>query len=97
MYLLAGDEVVVTKTGKKTYGIDRFFSSLYGKSLSGLSFFALSLISVQQRHSFPMKLEQIIFTEGKKERAKDKPKKKPANNKAKAAKLTQIIINQEKE
>lgn len=27
-YLLAGDEVVVTKSGKKTYGVNRFFSSL---------------------------------------------------------------------
>ncbi|ESQ15776.1 MAG: hypothetical protein N838_07710 [Thiohalocapsa sp. PB-PSB1] len=25
MVLLAGDEVVVTKSGKKTHGLDRFF------------------------------------------------------------------------
>lgn len=30
-YILAGDESVVTKSGKKTHGLDRFFSSLYGK------------------------------------------------------------------
>ena len=35
---MAGDEVVVTKAGKRTYGLERFFSSLYGKSVSGLSF-----------------------------------------------------------
>jgi len=28
VYLLAGDEVVVTKAGKQTYGLDRFFASL---------------------------------------------------------------------
>jgi putative transposase len=28
VYLLAGDEVVVTKAGKHTYGLERFFSSL---------------------------------------------------------------------
>ncbi|MCG6138953.1 MAG: transposase, partial [Nostoc sp. LLA-1] len=28
VYLLAGDEVVVSKSGKQTYGLDRFFSSL---------------------------------------------------------------------
>ena len=28
VYLLAGDEVVVTKAGKHTYGLDRCFSSL---------------------------------------------------------------------
>ncbi len=42
-YLLGGDECVVTKAGKKTYGLDRFFSSLYGKPVPGLSFFVLSL------------------------------------------------------
>ena len=47
-YLLAGDEVVVTKSGKKTYGVDRFFSSISGKSVSGLSFFALSLVSAEK-------------------------------------------------
>ena len=51
VYLLAGDEVVLTKSGKKTYGLDRFFSSLYGKPVKSLCFFSLSLISVKQRCS----------------------------------------------
>ncbi len=63
MYLLAGDEVVVTKAGKQTYGLDRFFSSLYGKPVSGLSFFTLSLISIQQRHSYPIRIKQVIKSE----------------------------------
>ena len=29
VYLLVGDEVVATKAGKPTYGLDRFFASLY--------------------------------------------------------------------
>jgi putative transposase len=33
--LAAGDHVVVTKAGKKTYGLDRFFSSLHGKAVPG--------------------------------------------------------------
>ena len=48
-YLLAGDETVVTKAGKQTYGLDRFFSSLYGKPVPGVAFFAFSLVSVQER------------------------------------------------
>ncbi len=28
VYLLAGDEVVVTKAGKETYGVERFFAGL---------------------------------------------------------------------
>ena len=46
VYVLAGDEVVVTKAGKTTHGLDRFFSSLYGKPVPGLAFFTLSLVSV---------------------------------------------------
>ena len=60
VYLLAGDEVVVSKSGKKTYGLDRFFSSLVSKPILGLSFFTLSLVSVEQRHSFPIRIEQVI-------------------------------------
>src|SRR5918999_5867426 len=32
----SGDHVVVTKAGKPTYGLDRFFSSLYSKTVPGL-------------------------------------------------------------
>jgi putative transposase len=31
--LISGDQVVVTKAGKATYGLDRFFSSLYSKAV----------------------------------------------------------------
>jgi putative transposase len=34
---------VVTKSGKTTYGLDRFFSSLYGKAVPGLCFLSLSV------------------------------------------------------
>lgn len=34
VYLLTGDEVVISKAGKKTYGLDRFFSSLISKQSS---------------------------------------------------------------
>lgn len=57
--MVAGDHVVVTKAGKKTYGLDRFFSSLYGKTVPGLSFLSLSLISVQRRTSYPALTEQV--------------------------------------
>jgi putative transposase len=66
VYLMAGDECVVTKSGKHTFGLDRFFSSLYGKPVPGLSFFALSLISTQKRRSFPIQLEQVVHPEAKK-------------------------------
>jgi putative transposase len=60
VYLLAGDESVVSKAGKKTFGLDRFFSSLLQRTVPGLSFFTLSLISVGERRSFPLWVEQVV-------------------------------------
>jgi DDE superfamily endonuclease len=57
--LMSGDHVVVTKAGKTTYGLDRFFSSLYGKAVPGLCFLSLSLISVTRRTSYPVVTEQV--------------------------------------
>lgn len=57
--LVSGDHVVVTKAGKQTHGLDRFFSSLYGKAVPGLSFLCLSLISVKSRKSYPVLTEQV--------------------------------------
>jgi putative transposase len=64
-YLLVGDEVVVTKAGKKTYGLGRFFSSLYDHPVAGLAFFCLSLVSVEHRQSHPVRLEQLMRSEVK--------------------------------
>jgi putative transposase len=55
----AGDDVVTTKSGKKTHGLDRFFSSLYDKVVPGLGFLSLSLISVRRRVSYPVMMEPI--------------------------------------
>jgi DDE superfamily endonuclease len=57
--LMSGDHVVVTKAGTTTYGLDRFFSSLYGKAVSGLCFLSLSLLSVKRRTSYPVVTEQV--------------------------------------
>jgi putative transposase len=84
VYLLGGDECVVTKSGKKTYGLDRFFSSLYGQPVPGLSVFPLSLISTQQRRSYPTMVEQMGRTEADKvatqatSHKKTQQRKKPA-------------------
>jgi len=82
-YILAGDESVVTKSGKKTHGLDRFFSSLYGKPVPGLAFFALSLLHVDDRRSYPIMVEQMVRTKEEKAAAKAKKeaKQKPKNGK----------------
>lgn len=75
--LIGGDETVVTKSGQKSYGLDRFFSSLYGKPVPGLSFFSLSLISVKERTSYPVMMEQVI------KEPQQKPDKKRSGKKVK--------------
>jgi len=79
VYLLVGDEVVATKAGKHTHGLDRFFSSLYGKPVPGLAFFTLSFVSIQQRRSFPIHVEQVVRSDAEKaaSKAKAAAKKQP--------------------
>lgn len=72
VYLLAGDETVVTKAGKHSPGLDRFFASLYGTSIPGLAFFALSLISTKERRSFPIAVEHVIRSAEERAAAKAK-------------------------
>jgi putative transposase len=72
VYILAGDEVVVTKAGKQTFGLDRFFSSILQKAVPGVAFFSLALISTKTRRAFPLRLEQVVRTEAEKVAAKVK-------------------------
>lgn len=74
VYLLAGDEVVVTKAGKHTYGLDRFFSSIYQHPVPGLAFFSLALVSTTDRRAFPIRLEQVVRTDAEKAATKAKAK-----------------------
>ena len=77
-YILAGDESVIGKAGKKTYGLDQFFSGLQQKVIPSLSFFVVSLVSVKQRHSYPACLEQTIRSPEEKAASKVKKEaKKP--------------------
>ncbi len=76
VYLLAGDECVVTKSGKQTHGLDRFFSSLYGKPVPSLAFFALSLVSLSERRSYPVMVEQVVRTEEEKAATKARKAKR---------------------
>ena len=70
VHLLAGDETIVPKSGEATHGIARFFSSTYGKTIRGVAFFAVSIISVTKRRSFPLLMEQTVRGE-----ASETPKK----------------------
>ena len=58
--LLVGDECVVTKAGTETYGVNRFFSRIFGKPVPGVSLFALALVSRTERQAFPVQIEQVV-------------------------------------
>ena len=78
VYLLAGDEVVVTKAGKQTFGLDRFFSGVLQKMVPGLSFFALALVSPSDHCAFPVNVEQTVRTAAEKRAAQTQRQTKPA-------------------
>jgi len=59
VYLLVGDECVTPKAGKCTHGLDRFFSSLYGKPIPGVAFFTLGLVNTRARRAYPLQVEQL--------------------------------------
>ena len=46
VYLLGGNEVVVSKSGKHSYGLDRFYSSLQNQVIKSLAFLNLSLAQI---------------------------------------------------
>jgi len=59
-WILIGDEVVVTKSGKKTHGLGRFFSSIQNQAVPGLCFINISLLHVESRESYPLLAEQLL-------------------------------------
>ena len=67
-YLLVGDESVVTKAGKTTHGLDRFFSSIFGRPVPGLAFLTFSLVSIKERKSYPLLVEQVVRSDEEKAR-----------------------------
>ncbi len=91
VYLLAGDEVVATKAGQHTHGLDRFFSSLYGKPVPGLAFFTVSLVSTQERRALPLRVEPVIRSDAQRAATKakaDARKGKPSTDKRRPGRPT---------
>lgn len=78
VYILAGDEVVVSKAGHHTHGLDRFFAGVYGRVIPGLAFFSLALIDTAQRRSFPVRIEQVVRTAAEKAASQAKAAAKQA-------------------
>lgn len=77
-YFIAGDEVVASKAGKATYGLDRFFSSIQQRVISGLSFFTFSLVNVREERSYPLQVTQVVKSAEEKVASKAKAEAKKA-------------------
>ena len=73
--LIAGDATTVTKSGKKTFGLGRFFSSIYSRAVPGIAFQTLSLLDVEKQTSWPMLIEQMLPKPKQKKLAAKKSKK----------------------
>lgn len=88
-YILAGDEVVISKVGKHTHGVGRFFSGLAQKVIPSLSFMAISIIDVETEHSYPLCVQQMMPSPKREQPVAEKPKRprgrpKGSKNHAKA-------------
>lgn len=77
-YILVGDEVVVSKAGKATYGLDRFFSSTQQRPIVGLSFFTFSLVNVREQQSYPVQTTQMVKSVEEKAASQAKAQQKKA-------------------
>lgn len=77
-YILAGDEVVVSKAGEATFGKDCIFSNLAQRAIPGLAFFAFSLINVRVGRSSPIHVEQIVRSAEEKAACKAKAQARQA-------------------
>jgi putative transposase len=76
VYLLAGDETVVSKSGKHTFGLDRFFSSLAERAIPAVACFSIALIHVGKRQAYSLSNEQVVRTEQEKQQAKERKHKR---------------------
>jgi hypothetical protein len=75
-YFIAGDEVVASKAGKETHGLDRFFSGIQQRVISGLSFFTFSLVNVREERSYPLHVTQVVRSAEEKAASQAKAKAK---------------------
>lgn len=84
--LIAGDATTVTKSGKETHGLGRFFSSIYSRAVPGIAFQTLSLIDVTARSSWPLLMEQMLPSIKSVSSDKQKQKNKQGRGRPKGSK-----------
>jgi putative transposase len=65
VYIIAGDEVVITKAGRETHGLGKFYSAIRGKVVPSLSYFTFSLVNTTTAASHPLMTRQQLPPETK--------------------------------
>jgi putative transposase len=58
VYILAGDDVVVSKAGQATSGVGRFYSGLAQRCIPGIAFLGIALVDVAARRAYPLHITQ---------------------------------------
>jgi putative transposase len=86
-YLLVGDETVLKKSGKHTFGLDYFFSSLADKPVPGIAFFVFALVNVTTEDAYTLCAEQVIKTKEEKEKAHLQKLKRKSKQKSQMARM----------
>jgi len=90
-YILAADECVEAKSGKSSFGLAYFFSSLASKVIPSICFAHLSILSVEKKDSYSFSIRQILR---KKQVKNTKIKiKKRGKGRPKGSKNNQNTIN----
>jgi len=89
VFLIAADEVVEKKSGKKTFGLSHFFSNIEKQAIPAISFMNMSLVDVIQRKSYPMITKQLVKPEKEKKTTnvtEKEPKAKRSKGRPKGSK-----------
>lgn len=74
-YLLVFDETVEQKSGKATFGLAKFYSSLFQKVIPSISLMGMSLIDLDSGKSIPLILRLLKSKKSKQEEARPKKNK----------------------
>jgi putative transposase len=94
-FIAAIDEVVEGKSGKLSFGLSRFYSSIAQKPIASICFFGLSLIDVDKRCSYFLAAKQVVYTEEDKKRIAQQ-KNKRQEGKARAEKGQRLSTGRKK-
>lgn len=86
VHLLCGDETTVTKSGKCTHGLGRFFSSIQSRCVKSLGFFSLCIVNVSSGKASPLLMEQLDPKMKRKTKVKKEKKNKGQKGRPKGTK-----------